>query len=147
MMFRKRPNLEETLTIPEPENVGEPLPENPFLEAANTLAEMERNNTLPEGFVLSEAVQDRAFAALLTELPTEAAVRVYAAERRAEQAEQNAREKMQEALRVRNALPKSTRADRAVAAAPDYLSMSDEAFRALEQQYKKAAHSGKRVHI
>lgn len=146
MMFRKRPNLEESLVVPE-RDAAAASEENPFTEAANTLAEMERNDALPEGFDLSEAVQDRAFAALLTELPPAAAVRVYAAERRAENAEQHAREELEEAIRVRNALPKPTRADRAVAATPDYMSMSDEAFRALERQYRSAAHSGKRVHI
>ena len=147
MIFRKRPSLEERLTIPEPEDADAVSSDNPFVEAANELAEMERNEELPEGFSLSEAVQDRAFAVLLTELPPKAAVRVYAAEQRAETAEQTAREKLQDAIRVRNALPKSTRADRAVAATPDYMSMSDAAFRALEQQYRNAAHSGKRVHI
>lgn len=147
MIFRKRPNPEERLTVPDAQASENAPAENPFVEAANALAEMEQNGELPEGLDLSEAVQDRAFAALLLELPAKAAVRVYVAERRADEAEQTAREKLQEAIRVRSALPKSTRADRAVAATPDYMSMSDAAFRALEQQYKTAAHSGKRVHI
>ena len=147
MIFRKRPNLAETLTVPEPEQPTEAQEENPFVEAANELAGMERDGALPEGFALSEAVQDPAFAQLLMELPAKAAVRVYMAERKAEQAERDAREKLSETIRVRNALPKSTRADRAVAATPDYMNMSEAAFRMLEQQYKNAAHSGKRVHI
>ena len=147
MIFKKRPNLAETLTVPEPEQTEAAQTENPFVEAAKELAGMERDGALPKEFTLSEAVNDRAFAALLTELPVKAAVRVYVAERKAEQAQQTAREELQEAIRVRNALPKSTRADRAVAASPDYMNMSEEAFRTLEQQYRNAAHSGKRVHI
>ena len=65
----------------------------------------------------------------------------------AEEAEETAKTRMSEQARARKALPKSQRTDRAVAPAPDYMSMSKEAFRALEQQYRNAAHNGKRVHI
>ena len=147
MMFRKRPDLEERVERAALETENETQAENPFYEAAEALAEMEQNGMLPEGFTLSEAASDRAFAALLTEFPPEAAVRIYAAERRADRAEETARAELQETVRVRNALPKSTRADRAVAATPDYMAMSNDAFRALEQQYRNAARSGKRVHI
>ena len=121
--------------------------ENPFLEAANTLAAMEQNGELPEGFDLSAAVQDRAFAALLTEFEPKAAIRIYLAEKRAEEAESNVKSRMSEQARSRSALPKSQRTDRAVAPAPDYMSMSKEAFSALEKQYRNAAQNGKRVHI
>ena len=121
--------------------------ENPFLEAANTLAAMEQNGELPEGFDLSAAVQDRAFAELLTEFEPKAAIRIYLAEKRAEEAEESVKTRMSEQARSRNALPKSQRTDRAVAPAPDYMSMSKEAFSALEKQYRNAAQSGKRVHI
>jgi hypothetical protein len=140
MIFKKKP---------EPESVGLPEnePENPFLEAANALAEMEENGELPEGFELSEAVKDRAFAELLQEFEPKAAVRIYAAEKRADEAEENVAVRLSEQARSRKALPKSTRTDRAVAPAPDYMAMSREAFSALEKQYRNAAHNGKRVHI
>ena len=93
------------------------------------------------------AAGDPAFAELLGEFEPKAAVRIYAAERRAEEAEETAKTRMSEQARARKALPKSQRTDRAVAPAPDYMSMSKEAFRALEQQYRNAAHNGKRVHI
>ena len=121
--------------------------ENPFTEAAYALAEMERNGELPDGFNLREAVKDRAFAVLLREFEPRAAVRIYAAEQRAETAEQTVKARMSEQARSRSALPKSQRTDRSVAPAPDYMAMSREAFSALEQQYRNAAHSGKRVHI
>ncbi len=76
-----------------------------------------------------------------------AAVRIYAAERRAEEAENNAKARMSERIKARNALPKSQRTAQPVSASPDYMSMSKEAFRALEQQYKSAAHNGRRMHI
>jgi hypothetical protein len=134
---------------PEPEAI-EPIEaeeENPFIDAANELAEMEQNGELPEDFDLLAAVRDSAFAALLQEFEPKAAVRIYAAEKRAEEAEENVKTRMSEQARSRKALPKSQRTDRAVAPAPDYMSMSREAFSALEQQYKNAAHNGKRVHI
>ena len=139
MIFKKKPQL--------PANEPDEQEENPFYEAANTLVELERNGELPEGFDLETAVKDRAFAELLNEFEPKAAVRVYAAERRAEQAESDAKERMSEQVRQRKTLPKSQRTDRAIAPAPDYMSMSKEAFSALERQYRNAAQNGKRVHI
>ena len=138
MIFKKKP---------EPVEAGPVEAENPFIDAANTLAEMEQNGALPEGFDLSEAAQDPAFALLLKEFEPEVAVRIYVAEKRADEAENTVRTRMSEQARRRSALPKSQRTDRAVAPAPDYLSMSKEAFSALEQQYRNAAQNGKRVQI
>ncbi len=138
MIFKKKPEPVE----------AEPVEtENPFIEAANVLTEMEENGELPEGFDLSEAAQDPAFAALLFEFEPKAALRIYVAEKRAEDAENTVKTRMSEQVRTRGALPKSQRTDRAVAPAPDYMQMSKEAFNALEQQYRNSAHSGKRVHI
>ena len=138
MIFRKQQ------TEPEPKATAQE--ENPFVEAANALVEMEREGMLPEGFDLEAAVKDRAFAQLLQEFEPKAAVRIYAAERRADEAEQNAKARMSEKLQAQRALPKSQRTDRAVSATPNYMSMSKEAFRMLEQQYRDAARNGKRVH-
>ena len=103
--------------------------------------------TPPEDFDLSEAVKDRAFAELLQEFEPKAAVRIYAAEKRADEAENSVKTRMSEQARSRSALPKSQRTDRAAAPAPDYMSMSKEAFSTLEKQYRNAAHNGKRVQI
>ncbi len=133
---------------PEPEAVEfVETEENPFEEAAIALAEMEESGELPETFDLSDAVKDPAFAELLQEFEPRAAVRIYAAEQRALDAEETVKTRMSEQVRNRKALPKSQRTDRAVAPAPDYMSMSREAFSTLEQQYKNAAHNGRRVHI
>ena len=139
MIFRKQ----QAETAPQPAAQEE----NPFVEAANALVEMEREGALPEGFDLANAVKDRAFAELLKEFEPKAAVRIYAAERRAEEAEQKAKAHLSEKRLAQKALPKSQRTDRAVAAAPNYMAMSGESFRALEQQYRNAARNGKRVHI
>ena len=140
MIFKKK--TEPAFDAPDAQEA-----DNPFVEAANALVEMEQNGELPEGFDLAAAVRDRAFAALLQEFEPKAAVRIYAAERRALDAENSVKTRMSEQARSRSALPKSQRTDRAVAPAPDYMSMSREAFSALEQQYRNAAHNGKRVHI
>jgi hypothetical protein len=140
MIFKKKPEPE----VIDPIETGE---ENPFIDAANALAAMEENGELPEGFELSEAVKDRAFAELLQEFEPKAAVRIYAAEKRADEAEESVATRLSEQARSRKALPKSTRTDRAVASSPDYMAMSKEAFSALEKQYRNAAHNGKRVHI
>ena len=140
MIFKKK----ETPAVNEP---AETEAENPFIEAANTLVEMERNGELPEGFDLEAAVQDRAFAELLQEFEPKAAVRIYAAEKRADEAENSVKTRMSEQARSRSQLPKSQRTDRAAAPTPDYMSMSREAFSALEKQYRNAAHNGKRVQI
>ena len=140
MIFKKK----ETPVEAEP---VETEAENPFVEAATELVSMEQNGELPEGFDLAEAAQDRAFAELLNEFEPKAAVRIYIAEKRAEDAESSVKTRMSEQARSRSALPKSQRTDRAVAPAPDYMSMSKEAFSALEKQYRNAAQNGKRVHI
>lgn len=138
MIFRKQQNA-----APEPEAQQE----NPFREAANALVEMEREGTLPEGFDLESAVKDRAFAALLNEFEPKAAVRIYAAERRADEAVETAMKRVSEKLKAQKALPRSQRTDRAVSPTPDYMSLSKEAFHTLEQQYRNAARSGRRVQI
>jgi hypothetical protein len=140
MIFKKKP--EPAMEAPEA-----PEADNPFVEAANALVEMEQNGELPEGFDLEAAVKDRAFAELLQEFEPNAAVRIYVAEQRALDAENSVKTRMSEQVRSRKELPRSQRTDRAIAPAPDYMSMSGEAFSALERQYRNAAHNGKRVHI
>ena len=140
MIFKKKETPVETEPV-------ETETENPFIEAATVLVEMEQNGELPADFDLAEATQDKKFAELLQEFEPKAAVRIYAAEKRALDAENNVKTRMTEQARSRGALPKSQRTDRAVAPAPDYMSMSKEAFSALEKQYRNAAQNGKRVHI
>lgn len=121
--------------------------EEQFLELTKALAAMEAAGELPENFDLRAACADREFAELLLEFPTEAAVRIYAAEQRAAAAEENAKSSVMKKLQQRSALPKMSRAGGAVSAQPDYMSMSSEEFRKLEQQLKQAARMGHAVRI
>lgn len=121
--------------------------EEQFLALTQTLATMEANGELPEGFDLKSACSDPAFVELLLTLPAEAAVRVYAAEQRAAQAEKNAKNSVAAKMQQRAALPQMSRAGGAFSAQPDYMSMSSAEFRKLEQQLKQAARNGRSVRI
>lgn len=121
---------------------NQPAQENPFSQIGAELAQLEREGTLPEGFDLQAACQDRNFAELVSEYPAKAAIRIYAAEKRAEEAEKNAMEKLAQQLKVRNSLPRSQKGGGNVSSAPDYMSMSSEAFRSLENNLKSAARRG-----
>jgi len=118
-----------------------------FLELTQTLAEMEAEGELPEDFDLQSACQDREFVELLLEYPIEAAVRIYSAEQRMLAAEQNAKNSVARKMQQRAGLPKMSRAGGTVSAQPDYMSMSSEEFRKLEQQLKQAARAGRNVRI
>lgn len=150
MLFKKNTPAPEAAE-PEtalPEQTPAPAEaENPFTEIAEALIALNEAGRLPEGFDLETACSDPAFAELLASYPPEAAVRIYAAEAKAESAYADALEQMTERLNARNALPKSMRPNRAAAPTTDYLSLSPEAFRALENQYKTAARSGKRIKL
>lgn len=144
MLFKKNePNFQASGPVTEPE---EPM-ENPFAEIGSALAALYENGELPEDFDLEAACSDPAFAELLQEFEPKAAVRIYAAEAAAENAYAEAMEAMTQRLNARNALPKSTRPTRAIAPTPDYMSLSPEAFRALEAQLKTAARNGKRINL
>ena len=146
MLFNKK----ETKTAPAAQATPaqtESTPDqgNPFADIANELIALAETGALPEGFDLETACSDADFAALLQEYPAAAAVRIYDAEKRAAEAYQNAMDALTEKLSARNALPKSTRPTRAIAPTPDYMAMSGEDFRALENKIKAAARNGKRI--
>ena len=102
---------------------------------------------LPEGFDLESAAKDPELANLMREYGAEAGIRIYAAEQRAEEAENNAMERVSARVRERSALPKSTRGGSAAPAATNYHGMSSEAFRALMQQMKKTARDGGKTRL
>ncbi|MCL2695270.1 MAG: hypothetical protein FWE69_02975 [Clostridiales bacterium] len=146
MLFKKQ--TEEPLPPFETQEAEQNVPaENPFSEIGVKLVQMEQEGRLPEGFDLETACQDKAFAELVLEMEPEAAIRVWAAEKKAENAMQEALDMVQKRLTTRNALPKQTRTTGAVSAEPDYNSMSPEAFRTLENQLRAAARNGKKMKI
>lgn len=114
-------------------------------ELANGLTELMRSGALPEGFDLQSACTDATFLQLTEELPLAAAVRVYAAEQRASQADARAREELSQQMQRRTALPQAIRGAGGASVERDYANMSSEEFRALEQQYRRAAQRG--IHV
>jgi len=111
------------------------------------LALMYQNGEMPEGFDLQQAAGDPALMELIQAYGTEAGVRVYAAEQRAEQSEQSAMQRVSAQVRSRNAMPRSSRGGSTTASAPDYRHMSSESFRELLQQLKKTARDGGRTRL
>jgi len=122
----------------------EPLPKYREQAAAvrRELAVLMNNGMLPEGFDLKAAMADPAFIELSAELPPYAAVRVYAAEQKAADAEEQAMENILQQLRSREGLPRAARAEQPVSPERDYENMSTEEFLRLEQEMKKRARNG-----
>jgi len=102
---------------------------------------------LPEGFDLESAAKDPNLAELMREYGAEAGIRIYAAEQRAEEAENSAMERVSARVRERSALPRSTRGGSAAPAATNYRGMSADAFRELMQQMKKTARDGGKTRL
>ncbi|MEA4913963.1 MAG: hypothetical protein VB061_05295 [Christensenella sp.] len=121
---------------------------DPEFEAlVDEISVLVQQGKLPEGFDLESAAKDPELANLMREYGAEAGIRIYAAEQRAEEAENNAMERVSARVRERGALPKSTRGGSAAPAATNYHGMSSEAFRDLMQQMKKTARDGGKTRL
>jgi len=124
------------------------LENDPEFEAlVDEIAALIRDGKLPEGFDLQTAAKDPALIELMREYGAAAGIRIYAAEARAEEAENRAMERVSERVRQRGAVPQSLRGGSANAAATNYGAMSSEAFRALMQQMKKTARDGGKTRL
>lgn len=121
---------------------------DPEFEAlVDELATLIQSGKLPENFDLETAANDPDLIALMREYGAEAGIRIYAAQQRAQQAEDSAMERMNARVRERGALPKSTRGGGAAPAATNYHGMSSDAFRSLMQQMKKTARDGGKTRL
>ncbi len=121
---------------------------DPEFEAlVDEIAALISEGRLPEGFDIEAAAKDEQLARLLREYGAEAGIRIYAAEQRADEAENSAMERVSARVRERGALPKSTRGGGAAPAATNYRTMSSEAFRELMQQMKKTARDGGKTRL
>ena len=118
-----------------------------FDALVDELHRLVQSGSVPEGFDLKTACTDAAFLQLTQELPMEAAMRVYAAERRADEAETRARERLALQMQSRAALPQAVRGAAGAPVERDYASMSSRDFRALEQQFKRAAQRGIKIRL
>lgn len=121
---------------------------DPEFEAlVDEIASLISEGKLPQGFDLQKAAQDPALIELMREYGAAAGIRIYAAEQRAEEAEQNAMERVSERVRQRGSLPRSMRGGGANAAATNYRGMSSDAFRTLMQQMKNTARDGGKTRL
>lgn len=111
------------------------------------ISKLVQKGKLPEGFDLESAAKDPELADLMREYGAEAGIRIYAAEQRAEEAENSAMERVSARVRERNALPKSTRGGSAAPASTNYRGMSSNTFRALVQQMKNTARDGGKTRL
>ena len=87
----------------------------------------------PKGFDAQTAYQDKAFLDLLQQYPAEAAIRIYAAENRANNAGQDLSEK----LRTRQSIPQSTRPQQSVKPVTDWTQVSTDDFMAEKARRQK----------
>lgn len=115
------------------------MEENPYRAMGEEIAQLEAEGKLPEDFDLEAACSDERFLELLHELEPYGAIRVYAAERAAENAKAAAREELQRQAMDRRKLPQPTRPNRLLSPEEDYAAMSPEAFRALENRLRNHA--------
>ena len=112
------------------------MEENPYRAVGEELARLEAEGKLPRGFDLEAACNDDQFIELLSELEPYGAVRVYAAEKAAETAKEEARAELRRQAMDRRKLPQPTRGNRLLSVEEDYAAMSPEAFRALENRLR-----------
>ena len=112
------------------------MEENPYRAMGEEIAKLEAEGKLPEGFDLEAACDDERFIELLHELEPYGAIRVYAAERAAEAAKEQALTELRREALERKKLPQPTRGNQLLSAEEDYAAMSPEAFRALENRLR-----------
>lgn len=121
---------------------------DPEFEAmVDEVSTLMQEGKLPDGFDMETAAKDPALFQLMYEYGVNAGIRIYAAEQRAQDAEDNAMERMSARVRERSQLPKSTRGGSAAPAATNYHGMSSESFRQLMQQMKKTARDGGKTRL
>ena len=130
---------------PAQQNAEESDPE--FEALVDEIATLISEGKLPAGFDLEQAAGDPELISLMREYGAAAGIRIYAAEKRAEEAENSAMERVSNRMRERSALPKSTRGGSATPATTNYHGMSSDSFRELMQQMKKTARDGGKTRL
>ncbi len=127
---------------------GDPaMGQGSFGDIRDALMQLIREGKVPPEFDLQAACSDEAFAELLMEFPPEAAVRIYAAEKRADEAETAAMQRVTNQVKSRNALPRSSKGGAMSAPAINYRDMDGAAFRKLLGDIKKTTRNGGKVRL
>lgn len=118
-----------------------------FGDIRDAVMQLIRSGKLDPDFDLQSACTDKEFAKLLSEMPVEAAARVYQAEKRAREAEENTMQRMTAQVKSRNALPRSTRGGAMSAPTINYHDMDSGSFRKLLGDIKKTTRDGGKVRL
>ena len=118
-----------------------------FNALVGEVSELMSENKLPEGFDFRTAASDPELVELMREYGAAAGIRIYAAEQRAEEAENSAMQRVSAEVRQRSALPRSVRGGNAAASGTNYRGMDAEAFRSLMAQMKKTARDGGKTRL
>ena len=111
------------------------------------LARLTQQGGLPEGMDVTALCADNAFVELAMEYPVEAAIRIYEAEKRADEAEQAAMERVTAQVRSRSALPKSARGGAMASPRTNYRDMDSETFRQVRGAMRRNARSGVKTRL
>lgn len=111
--------------------------DNGEVDHAQEILEELATMDLPEGFDLAAAGADIEFAKLLLQYPTDAAVRIYAAEQRAQSAASEAEkapQQLADKLRARAEVPQSSRSS-LVPGPPNYRAMTTQEFKKYQKEH------------
>ncbi len=126
--------VQQAPSQPAPQTQAQAAPEAPDTAAqATEILEGLLAVPKPDGFDLDAAMQDPGFVQMATELPPDAAVRVYAAEQRAKQAPQSVAERLQ----ARQQIPQSSRPQQAATPVTDWARASEDQFYAEKERRRK----------
>lgn len=118
------------MQVEEDRTPSEPTPE----DRAHAIVDELMQTPVPEGFNMDAAVDDPVFQSLLVDYPAAAAVRIYQAEQRANQAPQQVADR----LRARQSVPASTRPQQSVLPEPNFSEMSSEDFAKYKERAMKS---------
>lgn len=151
-MKRKHNMIEQAISAPAaapaPAMASEaPAGDDTLLPLVNELFALMQSGEAPEGFDLESACQDDQFVTLADEFGVAAAAHIWAAEKRAEEAEQSAMARVNQQVQTRKGLPRSMSGGGFASPKPDYANMDEATFRKLSQELKRSARDGKRVQL
>ena len=150
-MKRKQNMIEQAISAPAPMAApaagAAPAEDDTLLPLVNELYALMQSGEAPEGFDLESACQDEQFAMLCDEFGVAAAARIWAAEKRAEEAEKNAMARVNQQVQTRKGLPRPLSGGGFASPKPDYANMDEATFRKLSQELKRSARDGKRVQL
>ncbi len=148
-MKEKKNSIEQAVARKQPDGQAAPAAQgkDDFQPIVEELFEYMQSGEAPEGFDLEEACKDASFLPLMRKYGAAAAVRIWVAEKRADEAGTTARAQLDEHMQQRRGLPRQSAGGGYAASKTDYAGMDSAAFRKLSEQFRRSAREGKRVSL